>query len=120
MFEGTAAIAGGVLYVGGLGGDFYALDLADGKVTINGHVPAGYVYVAGQTVGGLEEESLKDRRMLSTEGVISAVVVIDIETGDLLGAPTSLRLPRHIAEPAVATRGRQQQLDLVVVAQRTY
>lgn len=42
MFEGTAAIAGGVLYVGGLGGDFYALDLADGQEKWKFHSELGF------------------------------------------------------------------------------
>ena len=53
------------------------IDLVDGKATVVGAVPCGYVYVDGASVGDLTESSLKDRRVLGTEGFNTGVVGID-------------------------------------------
>src|SRR3954453_3454648 len=42
--------------------DGFVVDLVAGRVSITGKVPAGNVYVDGQTVGGGTEDPLKDRR----------------------------------------------------------
>ena len=44
---------------------------------VTGAVPCGYVYVDGSSVGDITEASLKDRRMLGTEGFVTCVVVVD-------------------------------------------
>jgi ribonuclease J len=59
----------------------------DGKATIAGAVPCGYVYVDGLSVGEVTETSLKDRRILGEEGFISIVIVVDSTTGKLAAAP---------------------------------
>ena len=59
------------------------VDLVDGRAAITGKVPAGYVYVDGQTVGGVTEASLKDRRTLAEEGFITIVAIVDANTGRL-------------------------------------
>jgi len=48
------------------------VDLVDGKASVVGAVPCGYVYVDGASVGDLTESSLKDRRVLGTEGLSPA------------------------------------------------
>ncbi|CAB4937824.1 unannotated protein [freshwater metagenome] len=53
------------------------VDLVRGRATVVGAVPCGYVYVDGASVGDLTESSLKDRRVLGTEGFITCFVVID-------------------------------------------
>ncbi len=47
--------------------DGVVVDLQDGEVRVTGKVRAGYVYVSAGTVGGVTEESLRDRVTLSQE-----------------------------------------------------
>ena len=63
------------------------VDLVDGRASIVGAVPCGYVYVDGSSVGDVTESSLKDRRILRDEGFISVVVVVDSVTGKVSGGP---------------------------------
>jgi ribonuclease J len=70
--------------------DGVVVDLVDGRATITGKVPAGNVYVDGQTVGGATEAHLKDRRNLAEEGVITVVAIVDADTGTLAEPPDFL------------------------------
>ncbi|MEY3093918.1 MAG: ribonuclease J [Actinobacteria bacterium] len=63
------------------------VDLRDGRASIVGAVPCGYVYVDGQSIGDITEASLKDRRILGEEGFISVIVVIDSQTGKIVAGP---------------------------------
>jgi Predicted hydrolase of the metallo-beta-lactamase superfamily len=63
------------------------VDLVDGKASVTGAVPCGYVYVDGLSVGEVTETSLKDRRILGDEGFVSIVVVVDSTTGKLAAPP---------------------------------
>jgi ribonuclease J len=63
------------------------VDLIDGKATVTGAVPCGYVYVDGASVGDLTESSLKDRRVLGTEGFITCFVVVDSVDGKVTAGP---------------------------------
>ena len=67
--------------------DGVVVDLVDGRTSIVGKVPCGYVYVDGSSVGDITETSLKDRRILRDEGFISVVVVVDSVTGKVSGGP---------------------------------
>ena len=51
---------------------------------------AGNVYVDGATVGGATEASLKDRRTLAEEGVVTVVAIVDADTGKLAEPPDFL------------------------------
>jgi ribonuclease J len=68
-------------------GDGVVIDLAGGIARVVGAVPCGYVYVDGESVGGVAEASLKDRRILGEEGFISVIVVVDSVTGKVTGGP---------------------------------
>ncbi len=61
-------------------GDVIQLD-AKG-ISRDGHVPGGYVYVDG-TVGDIEHGVLRDRKKLSEEGVVMAVVTVDRQQSKL-------------------------------------
>jgi ribonuclease J len=63
------------------------VDLVDGKASVAGVVPCGYVYVDGLSVGEVTETSLKDRRILGDEGFVSIIVVVDSTTGKLAAPP---------------------------------
>ncbi len=63
-----------------------ALLLDNAGLHRDGKVPAGYVYVDG-TVGDIGHGVLRDRRVLSEEGVVMAVVTVDIAHLELVGSP---------------------------------
>jgi ribonuclease J len=67
--------------------DGVVVDLSDGRASVVGRVPCGYVYVDGLSVGEITEASLKDRRILGEEGFISVVIVVDSTTGKLVVSP---------------------------------
>jgi ribonuclease J len=67
--------------------DGVVVDLVDGRASVAGAVPCGYVYVDGLTVGEVTESSLKDRRILGEEGFISVVMVYDAANGKVVGGP---------------------------------
>jgi ribonuclease J len=67
--------------------DGVVVDLVDGKASIVGAVPCGYVYVDGVEVGDVGESTLKDRRILGDEGFISVTVAVDSVTGKIAGGP---------------------------------
>jgi ribonuclease J len=70
--------------------DGVVVDLVDGRASITGKVPAGYVYVDGMTVGGATEASLSDRRTLAEGGFITVVALVDADTGELTEPPDYL------------------------------
>jgi ribonuclease J len=49
-------------------------------------VPAGYMYVDG-IVGDISHGVLRDRRMLSEEGVVVVIVTVDSTTGEIVTGP---------------------------------
>ncbi|HWS47719.1 MAG TPA: ribonuclease J [Acidimicrobiia bacterium] len=49
-------------------------------------VPAGYLYVDG-IVGDVSRGVLRDRRMLSEEGVVIVIVTVDATTGEIVTGP---------------------------------
>ncbi|HWS57834.1 MAG TPA: ribonuclease J [Actinotalea sp.] len=63
------------------------VDLLDGRATVVGAVPCGYVYVDGSSVGELTDVELKDRRILGEEGFVSIFVVVDSATGKVIAGP---------------------------------
>src|SRR3954449_11783390 len=70
--------------------DGVVVDLVKGRAKITGKVPAGNVYVDAQTVGGATETSLKDRRTLAEEGVVTVLALVDADTGKLAEEPDFL------------------------------
>jgi ribonuclease J len=70
--------------------DGVVVDLDKRRAKITGKVDAGYVYVDAMTVGGVTEASLKDRRALAEEGVVTVVLIVDAHTGKLAEPPDFL------------------------------
>jgi ribonuclease J len=110
--------------------DGVVVDLVDGVAEVTGKVPAGYVYVDGQTVGGATETSLKDRRTLAEEGVITIVALVDADTGRLTEPPDFLArgfeyddttfkaviplIEKTLAKAAAEGIGEQHQLEQLI------
>jgi ribonuclease J len=78
--------------------DGVVVDLVDGKASVVGAVPCGYVYVDGSSVGEVTENELKDRRTLGEEGFVSVFAVVSTATGKVLAGPQIL--VRGMAEDA--------------------
>ena len=62
------------------------VELSDSGIDFAGEVPAGYLYVDG-TVGDVGRGVLRDRRVLSEEGVVMVTVIVDPRSGEVLGGP---------------------------------
>ena len=67
--------------------DGVVVDLKNRKAKIVGSIPCGFVFVDGSSVGGVAEDSLKDRKILGEEGFISVVVVVDSVENKVVAGP---------------------------------
>ncbi len=63
------------------------LDLKKGVVTPGGHVEAGDVYVDGSRIGEVGSAVIKDRILMSTNGILVIIANMDITNKKLLGLP---------------------------------
>ncbi|MCQ1987972.1 ribonuclease J [Arthrobacter sp. zg-Y844] len=70
-----------------LADDGTVVDLRDGKARVVGEVECGFVYVDGSSVGAITDTDLKDRRILSEEGFISIISVVNRSTGTIVSGP---------------------------------
>ena len=93
-------------------GDVIELTARRGRIT--GSVQAGGVMVDG--IGDIDDVVLKDRRLLSQDGLVVAVIVLDVETGRLLAAPeiisrgfVYMRESEALIEDAVALLSEEAQ-----------
>ncbi len=66
-------------------GDVLELNPQAGKVT--GKVSAGNVYVDGLSVGDIGSVVLRNRRMLSRDGIVVVIIAMNRQTGKLVGRP---------------------------------
>ena len=64
------------------------LELTATRATImKKSVPASYVMVDGLGVGDVGEVVLRDRQMLSQDGIFGAIIILDSKTGAIIGSP---------------------------------
>ena len=63
------------------------IELLDGKVYRNGTVPAGDVYVDGSRVGDVGSVVIKDRKLMSQDGILITILNINTLTRKLLIKP---------------------------------
>jgi len=66
-------------------GDILELNPQTGKIT--GKVASGNVYVDGLSVGDIGSVVLRDRRMLSRDGMVVVIIAVNRQTGKLVGRP---------------------------------
>jgi ribonuclease J len=66
-------------------GDVY--EMVKGRGRVIGHVPAGRVMIDGLGVGDIGATVLRDRKHLSEDGMLVAIVAIDADTGEILSGP---------------------------------
>jgi ribonuclease J len=69
------------------------IELTQDAIQIVDHVTAGNVFVDGLSVGDVGQIVLRDRKVLSQDGILMAVMTVDKETG------------QPIAGPDIVTRG---------------
>jgi len=66
-------------------GDILELGREGGKVV--GRVPIGDIYVNGLFTGELDSAVLRDRKLLSRDGVVVVTLAVDSDKGKLVGKP---------------------------------
>jgi ribonuclease J len=67
--------------------DGQVLTFANNRMRLDGHVSASYVFVDGARVGDVGPEEMRDREILSRDGVIIIHVNLDLKTNQLRGKP---------------------------------
>src|SRR5262249_61142305 len=60
---------------------------AEGGVAVVDHAPSGNVYVDGLGVGDIGQIVLRDRQVLSRDGIVMVVLTVDAETGEPVARP---------------------------------
>jgi len=63
------------------------LELTPGSGKIAGKVTSGSVYVDGLGSGGIGNIVLRDRKMLSRDGIVIVIIAVNQQTGKLIGRP---------------------------------
>ena len=63
------------------------LEISDTEAKINGEVPSGQVFVDGLGVGDVGNIVLRDRRILSQDGLIIIVLTTEKATGEIMSGP---------------------------------
>jgi len=66
-------------------GSVLEINLRGGKITDK--IPSGNVYVDGLSVGNVDSVVLRDRWMLSRDGIVMVIIAINRQTGKLVGRP---------------------------------
>ncbi|MFC1905375.1 ribonuclease J [Chloroflexota bacterium] len=63
------------------------LELEQNKARVSGRLSSENVYVDGLVMGDMASAVLRDRKMLSRDGIVVVIVAIDKSTGALIGRP---------------------------------
>jgi len=88
------------------------IEISDDEIALNGTVHSGSMLVDGLTVGDVTNVVLRDRKRLAADGVLIAAIVVDRETGDLIGGPDLIS--RGIVDPrqdAILDAARDALID---------
>ncbi len=84
-------------------GDVLEIGPQGGKIT--GKITAGNVYVDGLSVGDIGSVVLRNRRMLSRDGIVIVIIAVNGQTGKLVGRPDI------VSRGFVDTRESKDMLD---------
>lgn len=84
-------------------GDILEIGPRQGRVV--GRVNAGNVYVDGLSVGDVGSVVLRDRKMLSRDGIVMVIIAINQQTGEMVGRPD------------IVSRGFVEDKDLDIIEQ---
>ncbi len=84
-------------------GDILEISPQWGKIT--GKVTSGNVYVDGLSVGDIGSVVLRNRRMLSRDGIVVVIIAVNKQTGKLVGRPDI------VSRGFVDTRESRDMLD---------
>lgn len=57
------------------------IELNNGKMTLGERVPGGYVFVDGTGVGDVDRDIMRERELLSQDGVVLLNIILDKQTG---------------------------------------
>jgi ribonuclease J len=63
------------------------LELGSQSAKVSGRVGSGHVYVDGLSVGDIGGVVLRNRRMLSRDGIVVVIIAVNRQTGKLVGRP---------------------------------
>ena len=61
--------------------------LKKGKITRGGIVQSGDTYVDGNRIGDVSSAVMKDRKIMSSDGIVVVIANLDVNTNRLLGNP---------------------------------
>ena len=81
------------------------LEINPQTAKISGKITSGNVYVDGLSVGDIGSVVLRDRRMLSKDGMVVVIIAINKQTGKLVGRPDI------VSRGFVDTRESKDMLD---------
>ncbi|MGH2769164.1 MAG: ribonuclease J [Actinomycetota bacterium] len=63
------------------------VEMEGGRITKVDQVQAGYVFVDGLGIGDVGDVVIRDRRLLSEDGILVCVVTLDSQSGKMLAGP---------------------------------
>ncbi len=90
------------------------LELTPNSGRIAGKVTSGNVYVDGLSEGGLGDVVLRDRKMLSRDGIVMVIIAINQQTGKLIGQPDIIS--RGFVDARESKELLEQSRDLIAKA----
>jgi ribonuclease J len=95
--------------------DGNTVELGDGIPHFGNKVPAGYVFVDGLGVGDVGSVVLRDRRVLSQDGIFIVIVTVDKDTGQVVSGPDliSRGFVHQQTSDALLESARQQVLATI-------
>src|SRR5438477_485301 len=95
--------------------DGNTVELGDSLPHFGNKVPAGYVFVDGLGVGDVGSVVLRDRRVLSQDGIFIVIVTVDKDTGQVVSGPDliSRGFVHQQTSDALLESARQQVLGTI-------
>jgi len=99
--------------------DGHVLEVAPSAASIAEPVSAGRVFVDGKGIGDVEDIVLRDRRHLSADGLVVAILGIDQQSGELIAGPDLISRGFIFEEQGQAYLDRAKSVVLETLQQIT-